>query len=399
MTFNAIAAVQSLTDEVARRAPEIESVRRLPADLAQKMAQAGLFRMLLPAALGGHDTPPAQIGLAIETLAQADASAAWCLMIGATTAAMANRMPAGMAREVFGHPEVITAGVFAPMGKAVDDGDDWVVTGRWQWGSGSQNASWIAGGAVLMGPDGPLLDEDGRPLHRMMIFPAAEVELLDTWRTSGLCGTGSLDFQVKDLRVPKARSVALQSDPVTVDTPLARFPIFCLLALGVTAVALGNARGALLAAGNAAQTKKAAGSHRPRPLFRDHRRPLGRRAVRRGGPGAAQPPAPGLRARRRGQRRGQQDRLRHDGRLGGLSRKRPATPLPRRPCDHPPRHGLPGHVRADRPRPAGPAHAGGPALSTGTCTAGTCPLTHIQLWLDWGTRTEDGTCPRSHATG
>lgn len=262
MTFNAITAVQSLTDEVARRAPEIESVRRLPADLAQKMAKAGLFRMLLPAALGGHDTPPAHIGLAIETLAQADASAGWCLMIGATTAAMANRMPAGMAREVFAHPEVITAGVFAPMGRAVEDGDDWIVTGRWQWGSGSQNASWIAGGAVLMGPDGPLLDEDGRPIHRMMIFPAAEVELIDTWRTAGLCGTGSLDFQVKDLRVPKARSVALQSDPVTVDTPLARFPIFCMLALGVAAVALGNARGALLMAGNAAQTKKAPGSAR-----------------------------------------------------------------------------------------------------------------------------------------
>ena len=262
MTFNAITAVQSLTDEVARRAPEIESVRRLPADLAGKMAKAGLFRMLLPAALGGHDTPPAQIGLAIETLAQADASAAWCLMIGATTAAMANRMPAGMAREVFGHPDVITAGVFAPMGKAVDDGDHWIVSGRWQWGSGSQNAHWIAGGAMLMGPDGPLKDAEGQPLHRMMLFPADQVELIDTWRTSGLCGTGSLDFQVKDVRVPKDRSVALQSDKPTVDTPLGRFPVMGLLALGIAAVALGNARGALMTAGQMAQTKKQQGSQR-----------------------------------------------------------------------------------------------------------------------------------------
>jgi alkylation response protein AidB-like acyl-CoA dehydrogenase len=262
MTFNAVAVASSFAEEIHRRAPEIESVRRLPADLAKKMAQAGLFRMVLPANLGGHDTPPAQIALALETLAQADASAAWCVMIGATTAAMANRLPAGLAREVFASPEVITAGVFAPMGKAVDDGDHWVVSGRWQWGSGSQNASWIAGGAMLMGPDGPQLDEHGQPLHRMMLFPAAEVELIDTWRTAGLCGTGSLDFQVKDIRVPKARSVALHADPVTVNTPLARFPIFCLLAMGVAGVALGNARGALLAAGSAVQTKKAAGSQR-----------------------------------------------------------------------------------------------------------------------------------------
>lgn len=262
MTFNAVAAVQSLMDEVHRRAPEIESVRRLPADLAKAFADAGLFRMLLPASLGGHDTPPAQIALAIETMAQADASAAWCLMIGATTGALANRLPAGVAREVFGDPGVIAAGVFAPMGKAVDDGDCWKVTGRWQWGSGSQNAAWIAGGAMLMGPDGPQTDDQGQPLHRMMIFRADEVELIDTWRTAGLCGTGSLDFQVKDVRVPKARSVALQSDLPTVNTPLARFPVFGMLALGVTAVALGNARAALLTAGSAAQTKKASGSQR-----------------------------------------------------------------------------------------------------------------------------------------
>ncbi len=262
MTFNAVTVAHSFVEEIHRRAPEIESVRRLPADLAKKFAEAGLFRMLLPTNLGGHETPPPQLALAIETLAQADASAAWCVMIGATTGAMANRLSAGMARQVFGEPGVITAGVYAPMGKAVEDGDDWIVTGRWQWGSGSQNADWIAGGAMIMGPDGPLMTEDGQPLHRMMMFKAEEVELIDTWRTSGLCGTGSLDFQVKDVRVPKARSVALQSDPVTVGTPLARFPIFGMLALGVTAVALGNARGALLAAGNAVQSKKSVGSTR-----------------------------------------------------------------------------------------------------------------------------------------
>ncbi len=332
MSFNAVTVAQSFADEVSRRAPEIESNRRLPADLARKFADAGLFHMVLPVALGGRNTPPTQIALALETLAQADASAAWCVMIGATMGGMANRLPAGAAREVFGEPGVISAGVFAPMGRAVEDGDDWIVTGRWQWGSGSQNASWIAGGAVLTGPDGPLTDDNGQPLHRMMIFPAAEVELIDTWRTSGLCGTGSLDFQVKDMRVPKARSVALQSDPVTVDTPLARFPVFCLLAMGVAAVALGNARGALLAAGAAAQTKKAAGSQRTMAernvVQADFARAVAKLSAARafyfetiavlwaevqaggeGGAGAAQPAASRLRPCRRSQRRCQQGRL------------------------------------------------------------------------------------------
>lgn len=261
-TFNAVAVAQGLTEEVARRANEIEAGRRLPADLAQKMARAGLFRMLLPKGLAGHETPPAEVALAIEAMAQADASAGWCLMIGATTASLASRLPIETAREVFGAPDVITAGVFAPMGKAIDDGDHWTVTGRWQWGSGSQNANWIAGGAVLMGEGGPQLDAEGQPLHRMMIFRADEVELIDTWRTSGLCGTGSLDFAVKAVQVPKARSVALHSDKPVQTGPLFAFPAFGMLAMGVTAVALGNARAALLTAGNMAANKKQQGSQR-----------------------------------------------------------------------------------------------------------------------------------------
>lgn len=262
MTFNAVQAAQSLAHEVARRANEIEAGRRLPADLAKKFSDAGLFRMLLPASLDGHETIPSDVAQAIEIVSQNDASAGWCLMIGATTASMANRLDEETAREVFGHREVISAGVFAPMGKAEDAGEHWRVTGRWQWGSGAQNANWIAGGAVLTGANGPMLDADGQPLHRMMIFRADEVELIDTWRTSGLCGTGSLDFAVKDVLVPKERSVALHSDRTRVETPLAKFPVFGMLALGVAAVALGNARGALVLAGQMALEKKQQGSQR-----------------------------------------------------------------------------------------------------------------------------------------
>lgn len=263
MTYNAIAAAQSLALEVAKRANEIEASRRLPADLAKKIADAGLFRMLLPKSLEGHETSPGDVAQAIELISQNDASTGWCLMIGATTASMANRLDPETAREVFGHKDVISAGVFAPMGKAVDAGEHWRVTGRWQWGSGAQNANWIAGGAILTSADGaPMLDAEGQPLHRMMIFRADEVELIDTWRTSGLCGTGSLDFAVKDLLVPKERSVALHSDKTVVDTPVARFPAFGMLAANVAAVALGNARGALVLAGQMSLEKKQQGSNR-----------------------------------------------------------------------------------------------------------------------------------------
>ncbi len=262
MSMNPVEVAQTFQDELRARALEIEQARRLPADIARKLAQAGLFRMLIPASLGGHQSDPATVAGAIETLAEADASTGWCLMIGATTAMLTARLPRDLAAEIVADPQVICGGVFAPMGRAVDDGDHWRVTGRWKWGSGSQNCAWLSGGAVLMGEGGPLTDAHGQPLHRMMIFPAGEAELIDTWRTSGLCGTGSLDIAVKDILVPKARSVALQSDPPIAEGAVFRFPAFGMLAMGIAAVALGNARGALADFAAMAQSSSSQGSQR-----------------------------------------------------------------------------------------------------------------------------------------
>jgi alkylation response protein AidB-like acyl-CoA dehydrogenase len=71
------------------------------------------------------------------------------------------------------------------------------------------------------------------------------VEIIDTWHTSGLRGTGSHDIAVDGLLVPAGRSVSLFSGTPVEDGPLYRFPVFGLLALGIAAVALGIARGAV----------------------------------------------------------------------------------------------------------------------------------------------------------
>ena len=255
-----LTAARALQTELAERVAEMEDVRRLPADLATKMAKAGLFRMITPKAYGGLECTPREIVDAVEALSEANASAGWCAMIGATTAMNAAYMEPDMARQVYNHPETITGGVFAPMGKAIVDGDDYIVTGRWQWGSGSANCNWLCGGAMVF-EDGELRTlPSGRPDARMMIFPAEEVELIDTWHVMGLKGTGSGDLAVENIRVPKARSVSLVADKPFVDGPLFKFPAFGLLALGVAAVALGNAKGALQAFSDLAVAKKNQGS-------------------------------------------------------------------------------------------------------------------------------------------
>jgi alkylation response protein AidB-like acyl-CoA dehydrogenase len=116
----------------------------------------------------------------------------------------------------------------------VVDGAGVRVTGRWQWGSGTQHCRWILGGARC--------DDD---TFRLCFFEADDVTFHDTWYTSGLRGTGSLDFSVEGVYVPAERTLQPGVTRPAVASPLAAFPNFALLAAGIAAVALGIGRRAI----------------------------------------------------------------------------------------------------------------------------------------------------------
>lgn len=240
-----LAAAREIAPMLAARAAEIEEARRLPADIAATLAEAGLFRLAIPKSLDGHELPPDAMFAVLEAVAEGDASAGWCLMIGATTALVAAYLPRHHAEAILGPRDVITGGVFAPTGRAERANGDWLVSGRWSWASGSANCQWLVGGAVLMEGGAAILGEDGRPRHRMMLMPRAAVALIDTWHAAGLKGTGSGDMAADSVPVPADRSVSLIDDAPQEAGALYRFPPFGLLALGIASVASGNARAAL----------------------------------------------------------------------------------------------------------------------------------------------------------
>jgi alkylation response protein AidB-like acyl-CoA dehydrogenase len=247
-----LARANELAASFRTRSAEIEQVRYLPNDIAAAMAQAGLYRAPLPPDCGGAGVDPATMLHLIETIAGGDAAAGWCLMIGATAAISAGRLPDRVVHQVFADPLTVTAGVFAPMGRALPEDGQWRVRGCWGWGSGTRNAHWIFAGCLLM--DGPA-DAEGRPTPRrlpsgqpdvtMMILPAKDVLFHDTWQAMGLCGTGSGDFEVRDVLIPHEHAVSLFSSPVLRPGACFAFPVFALLGLGIAAVALGIAGGAL----------------------------------------------------------------------------------------------------------------------------------------------------------
>lgn len=262
-----VTLARAFLPEIRARADEIEATRHLPQDLAEKFAAGGLYRLCIPTNYGGLEAHPRTFFETVECLAEADGSAAWCVFIGATSGMTSAFLAPDQARAIFGETSSIVAGVFAPRGTArrtVKNGEDgYIVSGRWQWGSGSRNAHFIMGGALILDEAGkPEMLDGGMPENRMMIFSANDVTIHDTWHVSGLCGTGSNDFEVRECFVPAHLSVSLLTD-TPLDRPLYAFPTFGLLGIGIAGVALGLARGAINEVISFAAEKTPQGSFKP----------------------------------------------------------------------------------------------------------------------------------------
>ena len=262
-TTSILEAVRALTPQIQSQLEQMEADRRLPLELAQAMAKIGIFRLMIPKSLGGLEMDLVPALHIFEAVAQIDGSAGWCAMIGATGGTTSAFLTEKVAREIYAsNPNVVTAGAIAPNGKAQPVDGGYRVTGRWPFNSGCQHSQWLMGTSVIVENGAPRTLPNGYPETRMMIFPASDAEILDTWSVSGLRGSGSHDITVQDLFVPEERAVAYGAGKRYQSGPLYTFPIFGLLAVSVASVATGMARGAIDTFIELAKTKHLTGSRR-----------------------------------------------------------------------------------------------------------------------------------------
>ncbi len=247
-------------------ATEIEAGRRVPQALANELGADGFFRMLVPETLGGGEVHPRTFARTLMALGRGDGATGWIAMTGSTTGLLTAYLADEGAREVLGgEAHEALAGVFAPTGRAVpatvEGVEGYRLSGRWSFASGCENAPWRVGGGLVFdeGATGPRMTAAGGPEVRSFFFRAEDSQVVDTWKTAGLRGTGSHDLVVEDVFVPASRTASLVSDAPRHSGPLYRFPVFGLLATGVASVGLGIARAALEIGEEMARTKRARG--------------------------------------------------------------------------------------------------------------------------------------------
>jgi indole-3-acetate monooxygenase len=191
-------------------APENEQRRRLTPRTVEALRSTGVFRMAMPLDWGGPEVDISTQVEILEALSAADGSAGWCAAIGSDGGFYSAALDDATARELYPDLDRVTAGWIAPAGRLHRVTGGYRLEGRWQFGSGCTHADVIVGGARVVDDDGPVLTADGRPELRIAMLPAAEYEILDTWDTTGLAGSGSHDYQIAEGFVPAAQTFRLR---------------------------------------------------------------------------------------------------------------------------------------------------------------------------------------------
>lgn len=229
--------VTGLSDAVAAQRSGFDADGRLPDDLFNELASLGVFRLWLPAALGGLELSALEFMEVVEAAAALDGTIGWLAGNGGGMSRVGAFISAESAQEIFSDPGAFVVSSTGALGRAVRVPGGYSVTGRWPFGSGSPHGTWFC----------PICEIDDTEPTGELIFvlaPRRDVVLHDNWQVSGLCATGSVDFEFREVFVAERFTYRFQPEPTQPGT-LYRLPTRSIFTFTVATVPLGIANGAI----------------------------------------------------------------------------------------------------------------------------------------------------------
>lgn len=203
----------------------IEREQRFPSSLVGQMQEAGFYRLVIPRSLGGLQVDPLTYLRVVEVLAEGAGSVGWNIANNSIGQLVTLGLPDDGVDEIYprGHATVMAGTAVQGGGQAVPVEGGYRVTGRWTFGSGCQEASWMLGSFQILDDGKPRCREDGAPLFWRGVFRRSEAEIVPgSWDVTGLRGTGSFDWIVKDVFLPEHRSMVHAGAPL--DNQWSRWP-------------------------------------------------------------------------------------------------------------------------------------------------------------------------------
>ncbi|KXX59093.1 acyl-CoA dehydrogenase family protein [Rhodococcus sp. LB1] len=181
---------------------------QLADEVVDALHDAGIFGMWVPRELGGFELPPIESLELVESLAYSDPATAWVVMaIALATGTGGAYLDSEAAAQLFSRERTPTiAGQGTRPGKAVPVDGGYLLSGEWSFASGIKHATHIHTAAIVEGTGEMLI----------FVLPTEEAILVDNWDVMGLRATGSLDYSIDGVFVPRTHTHRVtETVPVT----------------------------------------------------------------------------------------------------------------------------------------------------------------------------------------
>jgi alkylation response protein AidB-like acyl-CoA dehydrogenase len=234
----------ALAPVLRKHAAWAEENRRIHEESIEALAEAGVFKLRVPARYGGYEADTRTLVEVGTELGRADGSTAWTASVYWIPTWMTCLFPDEVQDEVFATPDVRVCGTLSPGGMAAPADGGIVVNGKWGFISGALHSHWQEIIAIQVGPD-------GTPAPVLALVPISDLQIIDDWYTSGLKGTGSVSTVAQDVFVPAERvlplGAVLQGQTASVrnaDSPIYRAPLLPVASASSVGTVLGLAKGA-----------------------------------------------------------------------------------------------------------------------------------------------------------
>jgi resorcinol 4-hydroxylase (FADH2) len=232
---------------VREQAEQTEANRKVPAETIARMREAGLFRVMQPAVYGGYEYGFDALAQIVAPIGAGCGSTGWIFSLYITHQWLTATFSKQAQDEYFATPDVIAAGSYAPVGRAIAVDGGYRLSGTWGFTSGCDYAHWLFLGGMI-----PPASEGLPPKPAFFLVPRADVSIDDNWFTMGLAGTGSKNTVASDIFVPSHRVVPV-ADLFAGTTPGAKVhsnPVYrqsmmSALPFALVAPIFGMAQGAL----------------------------------------------------------------------------------------------------------------------------------------------------------
>jgi 3-hydroxy-9,10-secoandrosta-1,3,5(10)-triene-9,17-dione monooxygenase len=244
-----IARARALIPQLRERASRTEELRRLPPETERDLHESGLFRIVQPKRVGGSEFDYVALVDCADAIGEADASVAWnCANLAS------HHWMLGMfdqrAQDMVWNQDVdalIASSFIFPAGRARKVDGGYVLRGSWPFSSGVDSCEWNMLASIVSSDD----EADGIE-YRIFLLNKSDYKILDTWKATGLKGTGSNDVEVNDAFVAEPMTLAVSDldggpTPGSAVNPNALYalPVFSLFPYVISGVAVGNAQACL----------------------------------------------------------------------------------------------------------------------------------------------------------